>query len=55
MPARTMETEQGAAPAEVSMFKAIRDKFIEGGAGFMSFVALCLILGLDYVLSVLYT
>ena len=38
--------EQGAAPAEVSMFKAIRDKFIEGGAGFMSFVALCLILGL---------
>jgi len=31
---------------DVSMFKALRDKFIEGGAGFMSFVALCLILGL---------
>jgi biopolymer transport protein ExbB len=37
------------APApqeEVSMFKALKIKFIEGGADFMSFVALCLIIGL---------
>lgn len=31
---------------EVSMFKALKIKFIEGGADFMSFVALCLIIGL---------
>ncbi|MCQ2210791.1 MAG: MotA/TolQ/ExbB proton channel family protein [Paludibacteraceae bacterium] len=40
-----------AAPAttddgETSMFKALKIKFIEGDAFFMSFVALCLILGL---------
>ncbi len=45
--------EPKAAPApaaaveeEVSMFKALKIKFIEGGADFMSFVALCLIIGL---------
>ena len=40
---------QAAAPAqeeEVSMFKALKIKFIEGGADFMSYVALCLIIGL---------
>jgi biopolymer transport protein ExbB len=35
-----------AAEEEVSMFKALKIKFIEGGADFMSFVALCLIIGL---------
>ncbi len=31
---------------EVGMHKALKQKFIEGGAGFMALVALCLILGL---------
>ena len=31
---------------EVGSFKAIKIKFIEGGAGFMAFVAICLIIGL---------
>lgn len=50
-------TEQVAAPAEEaapavvieeeqSMHQALKQKFIEGGAGFMSTVAICLILGL---------
>lgn len=48
--------EQVAAPAEAaatvvideeqSMHQALKQKFIEGGAGFMSTVAICLILGL---------
>lgn len=48
--------EQVAAPAEEaaavvideeqSMHQALKQKFIEGGAGFMSAVAICLILGL---------
>ena len=35
-----------AAEEEVSMFKALKIKFIEGDASFMAFVALCLIVGL---------
>lgn len=36
-----------AEPAqEVGMFQALKIKFIEGGAGFMAIVALCLIIGL---------
>jgi biopolymer transport protein ExbB len=38
--------EQPAVEEEVSMFKALKIKFIEGDAFFMSFVALCLIIGL---------
>ena len=38
--------EQPAIEEEVSMFKGLKIKFIEGDAFFMSFVALCLIIGL---------
>lgn len=38
--------EQPQVEEEVSMFKALKIKFIEGDAFFMSFVALCLIIGL---------
>ena len=41
--------EEEAAPAEEAqggIHQALKQKFIEGGAGFMSSVALCLILGL---------
>lgn len=53
----TVAQEEAAAPAEeavveeavveeTSMHKALKTKFIEGGAGFMSTVAFCLIFGL---------
>lgn len=46
-PAAQAPSEQTAEPQEeVSMFKALKIKFIEGGAGFMACVALCLIIGL---------
>lgn len=38
--------EAPAVEEEVSMFKSLKIKFIEGDAFFMSFVALCLIIGL---------
>lgn len=44
--AETAPQAPAAAEEEVSMFKALKIKFIEGGADFMSFVALCLIIGL---------
>lgn len=48
-PAAT-ETKAEAAPApaaqEQGVFNALKIKFIEGGAGFMAIVALCLIVGL---------
>ena len=40
------KTETTAAPQEAGLFNALKTKFIEGGAGFMAIVALCLILGL---------
>ena len=40
------KAEQPAAPQETGLFNALKIKFIEGGAGFMAIVALCLILGL---------
>ena len=41
------ETTQAAAPAEEGgMHKALKQKFIEGGAGWMAPIALCLIIGL---------
>ncbi len=44
--AETAPQAPAAAEEEVSMFKALKIKFIEGGADFMAFVALCLIIGL---------
>ena len=37
---------QAVVEEEVGSFKAIKIKFSEGGAGFMAFVAMCLIIGL---------
>ncbi|MDD3406294.1 MAG: MotA/TolQ/ExbB proton channel family protein [Paludibacteraceae bacterium] len=45
-PAEEAVVEEEAAPAEESFHKALKTKFIEGGAGFMSTVAFCLIFGL---------
>lgn len=42
-PAATPAVE---APSNQGMFQALKIKFIEGGAGFMAIVALCLIIGL---------
>lgn len=41
-----METAEEAAEEEMSMHKQVKQKFIEGGATFMGFVLLALILGL---------
>lgn len=41
-----MEVEQAAAEEDQSLHQVIKQKFIEGGPGFMSFVLICLILGL---------
>ena len=40
------KAEEPASPKEQGLFNALKIKFIEGGAGFMAIVALCLILGL---------
>lgn len=48
-PAEAAAPAVEAAPVaqeEVGMYKALKIKFIEGGAGFMACVALCLIIGL---------
>ena len=58
-PAAEEATEQVAeaapaaadAPAEVPVTQAIKTKFIEGGAGFMSLIVLCLILGLAFAIE----
>ena len=39
-------SEEGAATEETSMHKALKTKFIEGGAGWMAPIALALIIGL---------
>jgi biopolymer transport protein ExbB len=44
-PAAVQETSSG------SMHQALKVKFIEGGAGFMSSIAICLILGLAFCLE----
>ena len=44
-PAAVQETSSG------SMHQALKVKFIEGGAGFMSTIAICLILGLAFCLE----
>ena len=43
-----MLAENEAAPESEGMYKALKRKFIEGNAGFMSLVALALILGLAF-------
>lgn len=46
-PAPIVEDKKDAAPKEeVSFHQVIKDRFIEGGVGFMSIVLACLILGL---------
>lgn len=45
-PAAPAPADAPAAEEETSMFKSLKIKFIEGGADFMAFVALCLIFGL---------
>lgn len=47
MPAAAITTQQ-AAPVEEekSMHQVVKEKFIEGGAGFMGIIALCMIMGL---------
>lgn len=46
-PAAPAAVAPAVEPAqEVGMFQALKIKFIEGGAGFMAIVALCLIIGL---------
>lgn len=42
----TMVAEEEVPATEKSFHQVIKDKFIEGDAGFMSFVLICLILGL---------
>lgn len=38
-------------PEEVPLTQAIKTKFIEGGAGFMSLIVLCLIIGLAFAIE----
>ena len=45
------EAAEAAAPVEGGVHQALKTKFIEGSADFMSFVALALILGLAFVLE----
>ena len=39
------------APEEVPLTQAIKTKFIEGGAGFMALIVLCLIIGLAFAIE----
>jgi len=51
-PAAVTETEEDAKPAaDEPIHQVIKQKFIEGGAGFMSFVLIALILGLALVIE----
>ena len=45
------EAAEAAAPVEGGIHQALKTKFIEGSADFMSFVAIALILGLAFVLE----
>ena len=45
------EAAEAVAPVEGSMHQALKTKFIEGDASFMSLVAIALILGLAFVLE----
>lgn len=50
--AASVMSDEGAAPAESQgIYKSLKTKFIEGNAGFMSFVALALVLGLAFCIE----
>ena len=48
-------TEEVEEVKEASFHQVLKEKFIEGGAGFMGVVLIALILGLALVLNVSYT
>ena len=50
-PAEEVAPLSEEAPKEVPLTQAIKTKFIEGGAGFMSLIILCLILGLEFAIE----
>ena len=50
-PAPAEETEEAAPVADESFTQVIKQKFIEGGPGFMGIVLICLILGLAIVIE----
>jgi biopolymer transport protein ExbB len=50
-PTPAAEPEMAAAPADESFTQVIKQKFIEGGPGFMGIVLVCLILGLAIVIE----
>ncbi|MBQ1618468.1 MAG: MotA/TolQ/ExbB proton channel family protein [Bacteroidales bacterium] len=50
-PAEEVAPLSEEAPKEVPLTQAIKTKFIEGGAGFMSLIILCLILGLAFAIE----
>ena len=50
-PAEEVAPLSEEAPKEVPLTQAIKSKFIEGGAGFMSLIILCLILGLAFAIE----
>ena len=50
-PAEESTESEEAAPADDSFTQVIKEKFIEGGAGFMGIVLICLILGLAIVIE----
>jgi len=50
-PASVAEPEMAEAPADESFTQVIKQKFIEGGPGFMGIVLVCLILGLAIVIE----
>lgn len=47
----TLGDDQGLQPEHQTFYKSIKTKFIEGNAGFMSFVALALVLGLAFCIE----
>ena len=50
--AQTEEADSVIAPVESQGFhKVLKEKYIEGSAGFMSFVALALVLGLSFCIE----
>ena len=55
-PAQTEQTTEAAVVEEGGgLHKELKTKFIEGDAGFMSLVAIALVLGLAFCICLLYT
>lgn len=50
-PAEEVDQAQEAQVEEVSMYKTMKTKFIEGDAGFMSYVAIAMIVGLAFCIE----